>query len=177
MGSPERGGDQTPGRMVSDFFIDSVERLLQDNLESVLSDSWDGQSVQVLHLIDPKPPGGEPLRYHYVYEQFDSGRHTSTHGILIARPYAMMGDHIAIGDSRHYFEQGRGLVVRRDRSRRGNGSDYEFLKGTDDPAVEDDPSGQLLLNDLHNDVLRMEHSQPLRPMSNLFRNFILPGLH
>ena len=141
-----------------------------------MSESWDDQELRVLHLIDPDPPGGEPLRYHYAYEQSDGSRGTLTRGLLLAWPRIMAGDHVATGESRHYFDQDKGVVVRRDVMTRGMTAHYEFLQGPADPPAAGDPEVARLLDDLHNDILRIGHSEPLRPMSNLFRKFVLPSL-
>lgn len=175
MGSPERGDDPAP-RTVSDFFRGTVGQLLKDNTECVMDDSWDDQELRVLHLIDPAPPGGELLRYHYVYERSGNGGGAMTRGILMAWPRIVAGDHVATGETRHYFDQHRGFVVRKDVLGTGLAVDYEFLTGSSDPSEAGDPGMAHLVDDLHNDMLRIGHSEPLRPMSNLFRQFVMPVL-
>lgn len=175
MGSPERGDDPTPRRTVSAFFRDSVEHLFKDNVGFVMADAWDDQELQVLHLIDPRPPGGEKLRYHYVYEQSDTDQGTSTRGILMAWPRIVMADHVSTGETRHYFDQDRGLVVRKDVLR-SDIVNYDFLNGPSDPSEVGHPEMEQLVEDLQNDMLRIRHSEPIRPMSNLFRKFVVPNL-
>lgn len=175
-GSPQESEGSAPRRTVSEFFKASVGGLFRANVDYVMEDAWDDQKLRVLHLIDLKPPGGTPLRYHYVYEQSDTVRGTSTLGIFMAWPRIVAGDHVATGETRHYFDQDRGFIVRKDVLRPGVPVDYEFLTGAGDPSEVEEPEMALLTDDLHNDILRMEHSEPLRPMSNLFRKFVMPAL-
>lgn len=141
-----------------------------------MDDPRDDQELHVLHLIDPKPPAGEPLRYHYVYERSDTNGGTSTRGIFMAWPRILAGDHVATGETRHYFDQDKGFLVRKDVLGPGLDIGYEFLTGPSDPSEAGDPNITHLLDDLHNDMLRIGLSEPLRPMSNLFRRFVIPVL-
>lgn len=179
MTSPEAGGsaETRPEQTVAGFFNGKVQQLLQDNIEFVMSgSSRASRSFQVLHLIDANPQGGKPLRYHYAYELFDSDprKPTLTHGILIARPYVIVGNKAWTGDSRHYFEQGNGLVVREDTHWRE--SSFEFLQGDIAEIAEgEDPEASRALNELQSDIFKLEQSQPIRPLSNLFdRRINLP---
>lgn len=169
MSSSPENSEASPRQQpaISEFFTGAVQSMLHDHLDYVLS-GWEGESsYEVLHLIDPNPRPGEPIRYHYVYHSVDSRQELTTQGIFIARPSLVPGT----ADSRHYFDNGKGFVVRDDRHR--DERSMEFLGGDAlDPAEVSDPEFALALSDFRNNIFNIRHSTPVRPFSDLFRQFV-----
>lgn len=171
--------------LVADTFHSTVEQILQDRLDFVLTGAKDSRrNIEVLHLIDKKPPLGEPLGYHYVYQSFDSLRHITTRGIFIAQPTLWpkgkpeKGQSIPLrGNSRHYFDGGSGIVVRRDVIW---GQQYfEFLRGTlFNSSVEAGDSEIATIHyNFRRDLETIQTSQPIKPLTNLFHQFVHLQLH
>jgi len=153
---------------ISEFFTGAVQSMLHDHLDYVIS-GWAGESsYEVLHLIDPNPKPGEPIDYHYVYHSVDSRQELTTQGIFIARP-SLVTDRAV---SRHYLDNGKGLVIRDDRYNLGQRS-LEFLQGDAlDPVEVSDPDFALVLSDFQNNIFNIRHSTPVRPSSDLFEQFV-----
>ena len=176
--APEQAGDPEngPPRSVSEFFADTVQRLLHVNIEYVLNSSLAGLDVQVLHMIDANPPPRQRLGYHYVYMTSGSTRGVTNHGIFIDKPVlrpAHQGENLPKhGDSRHYFDVGNGVLVRQDKV--WGQQRFEFLGGSDelDPLRADDAEVAAALEDLHGDLANIGVGTPLRPMTNLFHNHV-----
>ncbi len=165
-----------PPVSISEFFHDTVQRLIHDNLDFVLSRTLgDQRNVEVLHLIDANLQPSTPLNYHLVYESFDTTRQIKTCGILIANPWTrprVPGQPRSEmkSESRHYFDGGEELVVRED-IRRGT-TKYEFLQGaTIFPGDATNPQDERALLDLHQDLYRVRWGDRIRPVNIAFNQF------
>lgn len=172
MASRPEGDTQEPDlqETVADFFRGSVQRLLQDNLDYVLSGSLGGRrNVETLQLIDPEPQPGVKLDYHCVYTSFDSVRQITTHGLYIANPWRRQTYEPA-KESRHYFDGGNDLVVREDTHRQSR--HFEFMRGYEvDPEEITDPELAALFAGLHDDIANIWRSQPIKPLQLAFNQF------
>lgn len=167
--TPEDWDNRTPQlETVADLFHETVQRLLHDNVEFLLSASLGHRrNVEVLHLIDAQPQTRVRLGYHCVYEAFDSVRQATTHGIFIANPWTRPR-YEPRQESRHYFDGGRQLVVREDnRAER----EFEFLRGSTRLEDIDEPEDANALTEFFNDLDRIQASQPIKPMSLKFDQF------
>lgn len=166
--SGRRGDSIQPPKPISEFFTGAVQRLMQDNLDYVLSGSWGSRNIEALSLIDPSPVPGEYIRYHHVYELFDTrdvatGFPLQHYGLIIARRRRNVSDHYfgpehggAIVED-HIFTTGVGYLRNR-----------EILEGeVEDPAILDDPLDSPEVQLLKADIANLQRSNPVRPETNL----------
>lgn len=159
-----------------EFFRASVQRLLHDNLDFVLSDSiGPRRNVEVLHLIDQNPQPGTTIDLHIVYEAFDAIRQIRTHGIYLANPWPRQifrkRPEETARESRHYFESSEDLVVRQD-SRMLTPKGHGLLRGLPvEPLEVTELADAVDLLDLREDIERINSSTPVKVASIAFNKF------
>lgn len=169
---------------VAEYFSDAVQRLMHDNLDYLVSASWDHDSFEALHLIDAHPVPRKPLRYHYVYESFNA-RDESTRlptrkmGLVVTRvPWEVYNPTDAprpsrSNTSRYYStsDQESGFVVRRHKA--PGVQVTHILEGfVEDAAEVDDPLDTPAVRTLKEDIARLRIATPLRPASNLINQVV-----
>lgn len=169
---------------LSEFFRGSVERLLHENLDYVVSDAWDGKSIEVLHIIDEFPIPGERLRYHYAYHAFDSTMPRATLGLVAAHPRilqrSLRANHEGFrpwafrkNSRRHYFDTGQGLgIVACHYETRGVLATEPLEGRVEDPHQINDPLDNLQIRTLKVDVEALRRGTPVKPLSSLIQHFI-----
>lgn len=171
---------------VSEFFASAVQQLLEDQLDHVVSTSFGTKNVQVLHLIDAHPPGGEPLRYHYAYESFDtkdptaSGTPTVRYGIVVANTGLTIPGEAHIpqtargSTTRHYhYDPGHRLdAVTREETAPGQ----RYVRLLEDfvmrPGRLEDASDERTTRMLKEDITRLLTSTPVHARSSLLNQIV-----
>lgn len=167
---------QTGGKpqLIADFFEATVQRMLHDNVEYLLSSAWGNKSVEVLHLLSPPSDteGRGRIGYHYLYESFDSDDQSRTHGMVIANPVIKIPDPIYPPPEqtrRQYSTHGPDSILRRDKVRRRTIFSlkiYGFVDTLDDPEAQEH---DLVIRELKEDLLKINRAEPIRPASNQAR--------
>lgn len=166
---------------ISEFFEDTVQRLLHDNLDYVVSDTWESANVEALHVIDKRPIPGAHLQFHYVYELFDtkdevSRNQTRKLGLVIANvmlePPAPLTSRLQT--TRHYFasDQGSGFIARHDTAP-GQRFVHMLDGDVEDPRELDDPLDARETHTLKQDIARVRAGIPVKPFSNFIDPIIL----
>lgn len=170
---------------ISEFFISSVRRLMHDNLDFVVTDSWGTKSMENLYLIDRNPAPGL-LRYHYLYESTDTSTGVNEVGMYVETPhlpertkYTHPGEPYyrywaqRKGSSRHYRDTNQGLGVVAMTYKVPGQLFLDPLEGKiEDPVRIDDPLDPLKVHTLKADIEAMKSATPIKPRVNLIRHFV-----
>ncbi len=159
---------------INEFFQETIESLLHENLELVISSAPDARrNSEVLHVLESNPRPRVPLEYNYVYHTVDTTTQTSRHGIYLAKHPSIRPHRRAFfdQDSRHYFADQDSVIVRVDTV--DTMDLYEFLRGQAlSPSQVVDPEVAALIADFRKDLSTIQNGKFVKPLSNQVHRYI-----